>query len=307
MIDLSGRAFAVARALAVCASMTAAMAFAQSAEARPGTPSNVRLQFCDGYPDVYSPRQFLTGPQICVSFTNTAAEPVRFEYEFTRNGAAFDARSHIIAECMDGNNVLHCDEAALAHFWGSSNGRYARGRGAAHSFLLRHLEDATAYCMRVRTRDDTDTVSEQWSAWACLTTSPPPPAPVAPQVSVQASPSGDRVTVRWSSQTPVGNGVLGYYDVEARTSIGDIGVALVPSDVRRAIEDRRFTEHQFTLDVPWGAGTQMQGEAYYYRVCAVNVAGRTCSDWASSLGEQTPRRERLEQGLRPPRSVFGPN
>lgn len=260
------------------------------AEARPGTPVSVVLADCTGYPYQGSGRQFIDAPAVCVTFTNTAPERVRFEYELTINDLPASTRG-LTAHCRVMPMVCGPAISALNGRGDYTERTSDRPNWGDTGFLLVELDYGTRYCLRVRTRDDDDMVSLRWSNWACVRTRARPAAPQAPTVEVTPSRRGDQIRVAWS-----GGGDVGYYRVEGRTS-RPVNVSLVPSAFLDAERNRRLpTTNGFTLDIPWGVAADMEGEAYYYRVCAVNLVRESCSEWASSLGDQLPLSERLQHG-----------
>lgn len=296
------RYFGVVRAArllwAFIALLSAFLSLAPAA-ARPGTPNNVVLTNCA---DVVGPGSYLFWPPaICVYFDNTATEQVRFEFMFYENNR-LTSPNEFVAYCFDKGRYGYDCTGAL--FFGEGVTDYTPGPGREpirrNGFYLstdrqcwlsagedggcRALKFDTKYCLRVRTRDDSDTVSEIWSAPACVRTPPRPAKPTPPTVTVEASKRGDRIRVSWE-----GGGDIGSYDIEGKTSRPDVDFELIPPEIAKAMQNRRNSSGSFTLDIPWGVAADMEGEAYIYRACGMNISGRACSDWVSSLGDTPPK------------------
>jgi hypothetical protein len=176
---------------------------AVSARDRPGTPNRETAFECrkEGSP------KYETAPNVCVMFTNTASERVRFDVEWMANGVMLSQEAfsgHVECarrvepqfdpdgtQCVAGANLMGSPASSqvggLIDWQGFIPDLLAgqvplndpsRPREA---FLVKDLEFDTDYCFRFKARDaGSGVVSEEWSNWACAHTGRAPPKPSAP-------------------------------------------------------------------------------------------------------------------------------
>jgi interferon-alpha/beta receptor-like fibronectin type III protein len=206
---------------------------AATAEARdrPGSPNKLSVEACGISPPV-STRP--SGPAICVQFSNTADEEVRFEYEFTANGVPVPkpdwtkpnipregyswvdciGRDGLTNEkrrprilpygCVGADDFNGYDSTALGR---TNIDKERDGVIARPQFMrIRNLDFETQYCIRVRSRTaDSEVVSAIWSNWGCLTTEMTPTKPgMPPGFAIEYTPGGEdwrtdppRIHLKW--------------------------------------------------------------------------------------------------------------
>jgi hypothetical protein len=277
------------------------------AMARPGTPKNLELFDCsDPFPPAdklrtiyYEPSRSLYDnpppPALCVSFINTAPEPVVFEFELTSWGQLLN-HNGLGTTCI--GTRFRC--TAANNFVGLFNAfaQYDKNdlEWDHEGLKLAHVDYSRQYCMRVRTRAvpsvpaqnlgwndqlNEQEVSLKWTDWVCIVTPNPPvppplpPKPTAPVVTVTTTKHGDKVNVSWE---PAQN--VGYYTVQGKMTCRGVDMVLVPSNLPDKLpQDMRA----FTLDVSWADAMDMANNGYVYRVCNHNDAGVACSQWATNV------------------------
>jgi len=256
------------------------------AVARPGTPNELRVQECGTYWDGV-PRPGFGPPALCVQFWNTATESVRFEVELIRDGVpGWPAGLRI--GCLTPRppaTAVSAPPRCTAADNLRSTATFARG-GGSEGFFVAELDYDTNYCFRVRSRDDSDTVSELWSAQVCARTRAQPPAPAAPTVAVTFNPLHGTVTGQWQTVPST------WYTVQGSSSLNTLAGEvdrLVPAAAHESTASRPFTVGTVELTVPYGLAQAMDGEGYLLKVCAHTVSGTACSGWVSSLGDARPR------------------
>src|SRR5262245_14905227 len=171
------------RALLCCAILAGIGALPVCADARPGTPTDVRAE-ARGHRFI----QF--------RFRNTASEAVVFDIEMTKNGATVDPvgpqqtryGTHALVNCGIRAGFGRAPTPTdCEHLFWSWPGTVNRGQPIERNgqiLLLRGdvFDPDATYCLRVRARDwnrgepDKGDVSDLWSAWACATTASLPPS-----------------------------------------------------------------------------------------------------------------------------------
>lgn len=276
-----------------------------AAQARPGTPTDLRIFQCDpSFRDkgnAYyhpSPNHYDNPPLpgLCITFRNTAPERVVFEYQMNSNGAVIN-HAALHYDCLHGYAQAYSCVSA-SNFGGDSIPFAERNKDNpewwSEGFQIKDLDFQRQYCVRVRTRDysgpasgalakplSEQEVSLDWSGWACAVTSampvrpPPPPKPVAPKLSVSITKRGDKVTATWQ-----GANYVGYYTIGAKPACTGTNAPLLPPEMQGQVSDGAYT---FTLNVSWADAMDMADNAYIYRICAHNDSGAACSDWESSV------------------------
>jgi hypothetical protein len=244
---------------------------------RPGTPGDVAVWHCS--------KQEQTPPKICVSFRNTATEPVGFWFEWTRNGEKLPSTlKGYDAFCRAG--VYNCD--AVAWFGGPS--RYQPKRTSEREwpmgFTLQELDYDTEFCFRFKAVNEDGVVSENWSKWVCANTGPVPVIPAAPKiplVTLMQATSGRRTVgegtpakllVEWEK---VASDTVGWYEIEREYNLGTGNV--LPETTTRHEADKP-TEVVLTLSTEQAVTPDSK---FRVRVCAVNPAMRKCSPWGANL------------------------
>ena len=187
--------------------------------------------------------------------------------------------------------VYNCD--AAGHFnRGSGGSAPASGRTRIdqdkfgrtvlpQGFRINDLEYDTDYCFRFKARRASDgVVSEAWSNWACVhTAANPPPKPSAPQGVVADYIAGGidwrikppKVALKWTMAGGAGQTVQKKSEAWETKSF---------SEVKKL--DRYATEF---VDVLAEKDFFPDGRAstIFYRICAVNISGTTCSQPASTF------------------------
>jgi len=293
-------------ALSTIALMAVLAPTASEARDRPGTPNNERAYVC---------QSFNGSAAVCVNFDNTANEHVFFETEFTGNGVHVSPRPK--AECLDRmpapknckSNKLGCAINTIQQmkmachagrsFLGRRSGDESWGRTGAtnrddfflpyppEGFRVANLEPGTEYCFRFRARRvSDDVVSQNWSNWACATTPGDAEAEPQPQVSRPSPPSAvtaefvpggkdyrthpPKVIVKWRPAKGAET-----YSIDKMQS-GDLkaGGSYEPvtpgkgSDIELMQVFDELTSDETEI---------IESSGITYRVCAVNAAGKACS------------------------------
>jgi hypothetical protein len=267
----------------------------------------------------------LARPAVCVTFRNTATQEVKFDIEMlsgtgvgvgrppgsTVGCLIVDSGPPSYFQCTAADNMIGGDATtraapsswllwanawAAVPFFGQTAAlpmlqkqweRLAETDPEWQGFYVSGLDWDTLYCVRVRARDTSDTVSELWSARVCARTPTEPPVPGSPTVKVEFNELRGVLYASWEGSVRVG-----YYTVEGGASLNKYApevARLVPQPAREPSMIKPFKEQKLELAVPYGLAKAMDGEAYLLRVCAHNVTGKSCSEWASSLGTGTPR------------------
>jgi hypothetical protein len=284
------------------------------ASARPGTPNNERAWECylpspppglSGYVTLVSTgaptkRQYDGPPQVCVVFTNTATEEVRFEVELKENGRPVGKIGTGGVGCIffkDPINAqrLSATNCAAAHNFGgyrvptthAVDGPQTSGSQAA---IFGKVSFDTEYCFRFRARDaSNEMVSLKWSNWTCVRTAAAPPKPLKPKLvgaaAVEPAWSDDlttlaphRIVVDWGIVKPE---TVGHFTLEAKAVDPKYKVieSLVSPETEYAPSER-----QASFNVPPGMIALNKGEVpeLLITVCAHNVAGAACSSAKST-------------------------
>jgi hypothetical protein len=198
--------------------MAVTMAPTPAVADRPGTPNAERAYECWGFYTVE--KQWAQRPAICVEFTNTASELVKFDIGTSLNGATLpngamrDKAGCMVPAttkytCIAGFNLAGVNigtqtghpfnwnaltlvvpgvqiGAGMTYLLGNDEIKrlFTEQKGgdiARQGFLVKDLEWDANYCFRFKARRmSDDMVSEQWSNWACAHTSAQPAKPVKP-------------------------------------------------------------------------------------------------------------------------------
>lgn len=231
---------------------------------RPGTPNQVKLNWC--------PEDNTKAPRVCGGFHNTASERVIIEMEFTKNGQPARA------------DKMTCGQAdqspASAVCWTRMIQEERFDRSKELRFDIRELDFDTQYCVRFRARRTSDEmVSEIWSAWACARTPARPGIPRAPQFKIDFTTNSNFCRV----QNVIEITHTGFEDYnEHQTTI---------SDATGPDSGNRVTEQSALYYKPHIVKNGMKPDCFqvplehtwvYVEVCALNVAGRTCSHKVAS-------------------------
>jgi len=289
-----------ASALAACLAFPSA-AFAD----RPGTPNEEHAGQCN--------LKLTEAPMVCVSFNNTASEPVVFDIEFTVDGVkvdgAFDPthpgpgqrpqavnhdrpfnypRSGCIGPgCVPRQHYENFSPQAVAAFNGHSavvNSRTGDRNDAGmaippQGFRIIRLDYGVTYCFRFKARRvSDDMVSAVWSNWACATTDAPPPKPAAPPwVTTEYTPGGRD----WRVNPPT---VLVEWGRSANAGFYVVDRLLSASDERRPQSEPNSDikevggHYQLLSDLgERDVADNERSPSLIYRVCAVNVSGYACT------------------------------
>jgi hypothetical protein len=309
----------ITRVFALVAALSSLVS-AADAWGRPGTPNPVNVDPCfRRYLGL--PAGNLGLPALCVTFRNTATQEVRFDIEMSgkgRLGRPSDSRVDCLIpadagpvfpyQCTAGYNLMGSrvtTRAAPSDWLAVLNAvavtpfvdagmplvqdlyrRLAETDPEWQGFYVADLDWDTEYCFRIRARDTSDTVSEMWSRWECERTPLVPPVPSAPEVKVEYNELRGTLYATWGEIRRVG-----YYTVEGRASLDKYSAEvarLIPAAARQPSNATPFRDARLELAVPYGLAKAMDGEAYLLRVCAHNISGKACSDWASNLGTSLP-------------------
>ena len=257
---------------------------------RPGTPNNEKAYRCN---DVLR-----TAPAVCVEFDNTASEPVRFDIEFTVNGTKVDD-GRPPAKCTRAGGprkyqkpLTNCE--AATHFnQGSGRGYAVVGRTSIdtdrfgntvlpQAFRLNDLEYDSTYCFRFKARRVSDqVVSETWSNWVCAQTGGQPPKPSAPQNLVAVYTPGG---LDWRTNPPL---VVLQWSPGDRSAVEQIVLKESPKTLPSGFFEIKRVEGEVArfVDTPTEAEVDPNGgtATIFYRVCAVNISGKSCSKPASTF------------------------
>jgi hypothetical protein len=283
---------------------------AASARDRPGTPNNEKAYTCGDY--------LAALPAVCVEFDNTASEKVGFDIEMTVNGEKVsEGRPHATcfgipnapkSGCINcgiqyqGGPNYNCE--AATNFNQGSGSAFATGRSRIdqvdgrtvlpQGFRLNDLEYDTAYCFRFKARRASDgVVSELWSNWACAQTAEsPPPKPTAPQNLVATYMPGG---MDWRKQPPKVSLKWAKGEHTADQTVQKKSKAYDPNQFREIVVLKRG-EAEFS-EIPTEDDVDPNGRtaSILYRVCAVNISGKACSQSASTF---TPPLEVEQAGPR---------
>jgi hypothetical protein len=278
--------------LAVVATV-ALLATALEARDRPGTPNDVRA-FAEGFVN--------RAPTVMVAFKNTASESVRFWVEWKINGQPHTADElYLTATCSlflrsagsyscSGWPEMHPSQPGhpgwFQYTYTSSD---ESDRDKQKGFFIENAAFNTEYCFRFKAQEKSNgVVSELWSAWACTRTPdrpPLPPPPHTPEVDFlkaddapgrPGAPTPPRVLVKWN---PLGDeSLVAYYIVEESSAAYHTpwppATSVGAEDARYRIP-RGTGEHM--IDFPPDSPQVNPQNRYMYRVCAVNVSGKSCS------------------------------
>lgn len=271
-----------------------------NAAARPGTPINLSAWA----PNAWSAYFF---------FTNTATEPVGFEWEVTANNRpvplnTLDCSLHKglspLGGARYGGTEAHpaCEYAPVYQL--QPYRALKEGYGRKLVTFSMNLTPETTYCFRVRAREwegpnyggfhlfgyqqwGAGMVSDLWAGWVCATTAPPPPPPASPSKPI-----------------------LTYFPAGTRAEGTQPDQLLIEWDGRLEAPDQDFRLQQLSYS-PWGQprgwNTCSNSEGYVsklwqrtgprslyrevltnvgepsptnpltYRVCSVNRFGCSCS------------------------------
>ena len=244
---------------------------------RPGTPNEVEVLL----PPV---NYYAKRPILLVTFHNTASEDVSFWVEWTANG---EPRPPSF-----GPEFIECPVREATTYWCARDFlRVERGgklqalsqtdqRDVPFAFYVSDVDFGIDYCFRLMAQDTDGVISETWSGWACRKTPPMPEPPEKPQITHVTllpgrtgegeigGPVPNRVLVEWADESER----AGHYVVQELFENSRWGT--ISGEVVRKSE-------------PWEAAVDVKvlptmEQPARYRVCAVNIAGETCSDSVSS-------------------------
>ena len=295
-----------------------------SASDRPGTPNRETAYECrkEGSPP------YETRPSVCVMFTNTASERVRFDVEWTANGVKLsqeDFKGHIECarrvvpqfdpggtQCVAGANLQGGGASTQVGGlidWHDFVPDVLAGEApvndpaiAREAFMAKDLEFDTEYCFRFKARDvGNDMVSEEWSNWACAHTAPAPPKPSPPadlKLAFTAAywnggrdspPVPAHIDFTWTADERY-VAYLELTDHAAPEGVEPRNPLAAPSPSDRGVNELSDGDRGLSDRLaPSGRAAVVYFEPNEldalpqrtFRVCAHNVAGVSCSAWAS--------------------------
>ena len=205
-------------------------------------------------------------PKLQVTFRINTTTPVGFALEVTANGAPVeqpDISLHV--QCVADRPDWSC---ALGWWQNSDWDQYVAAEpDATEAFRWDAAQYGTEYCFRIRVFTPEDPSAQNWSKQACKQIPPVPPAPAPPlAVSDTFTPAAEQLFWRQSDFATIAAFVL-----EAHEKGADRWHPLdTPVPVNDRSEDQRASVKLSGMPSPFLALPD-------YRVCAINVSGRTCS------------------------------
>ncbi len=268
--------------------MAVAMALATApagARDRPGTPNNVLVSgTCE--PDRIGYNAYVDKPSVCISFHNTASEPVSFWMEWQLNNQNMIGNlSSVQSECWgrkDTNTSCNASTAFRVPALGTPGDRgLSRPGDPDEGIRINNAEWDSSYCFRFKAITQDGIVSDLWSAWTCTRTRPPPPIPLS-------APSTPKVTLIKGS---TGKGEIGgskpwQYLIEWDSAGSGDGLLEVeePGGDQKwyAIGRPAGDKGEFVEDGP-AYVEGMQPPPRVFRLCLRTASGRKCSRSASSM------------------------
>jgi hypothetical protein len=247
---------------------------------RPGGPANATASACGD--------KLRRPPAICVTFDNTASEPVRFMAELTIDGqpvSPLTLAGQIVCDrpqtsCVASRTISFDFGADPFHIGAlpKTNGKSwsinADGSGYVppEGFeIVNNVAPGSTYCLRFRAIRASDNMwSEAWSNWACAQARSLPPQPAPPfNVSVKCFPAEwdgtsrskplpHRAVVTWDGVADAGK-----YTIEINGKIYEVSDYKWPDGSGK---------REQMIEIP---PEQVEG-CVQAKICAENVAGRSC-------------------------------